>query len=615
MTFVKLLTFVFYEDVESQSEQDSSDGEDDDDAKVVKETLRHANSRLRTNKGTEQQKEKPSDVLYIGHLPPLFGEMELKGFLSQFGSVRDVRVSRSLKTGRSRGYAFVRMRSPEVAAIIAEALAGYILKGTRRLICHVVPNPRRNLFTVSARSKKLLALAKAGGYRPAQTRPLQKLALITKRLKQRESAKRKAFEEMGIDYDFPGYEASSDHPGKKQRPESTASERSFEEKKKDQQQIKAKKISETKDKKDINGKDEMKKDQQQVQAKNLSEIGKDEKKKNQQPQAKTYSENKDKKEKHDKGKTVNARKFNESVETDKQKTNMESMGTKGNHDSQPNNPSEGSKNTTLDKNNVKIGDAKKRTDPVESLSKHDTNKKTDDSKSPDQRNHQNAQVTPVSEKKDTKHATHRKKDAETMKRGSSVEPKGKNQNSSGTNNLAANQKSQEKASTGTSKVVESPSTKHDFKSKDAKEERVTPGKKGKGAEPEQLNRFEERTQQSKLETPKGTLSSSATDQSTSQKKSTPKAKLDTRKKPESPSEVSQSAKKSPKASTSIISNKTSGKTESPSQAATDLRQKGITMKKAKSESKVETPSHRVSQKSAVSTQPKKKRRKHGRHST
>uniref|UniRef100_A0A061QJ77 Nucleolar protein 15 n=1 Tax=Tetraselmis sp. GSL018 TaxID=582737 RepID=A0A061QJ77_9CHLO len=66
-----------------------------------------------------------SSVVYIGHIPHGFYEKELKGFFSQFGDVERWRVSRNKRTGRSKGYAFVKFEHPEVAKIAAEAMDGY----------------------------------------------------------------------------------------------------------------------------------------------------------------------------------------------------------------------------------------------------------------------------------------------------------------------------------------------------------------------------------------------------------------------------------------------------------------------------------------------------------
>ncbi|EME30804.1 Uncharacterized RNA-binding protein [Galdieria sulphuraria] len=77
-------------------------------------------------------------VIYIGHLPHGFYENELKGFFSQFGEVLKVRVARSVKTFRPKGYAFVMFANREVAEIACSAMDGYFMYN-KILVCKVVP--------------------------------------------------------------------------------------------------------------------------------------------------------------------------------------------------------------------------------------------------------------------------------------------------------------------------------------------------------------------------------------------------------------------------------------------------------------------------------------------
>jgi nucleolar protein 15 len=66
-------------------------------------------------------------VVYIKHLPHGFFEKELREYFSQFGTVLRIRLARSPKTLRSKGYAFVEFRYPEVAEIAADAMNNYIM--------------------------------------------------------------------------------------------------------------------------------------------------------------------------------------------------------------------------------------------------------------------------------------------------------------------------------------------------------------------------------------------------------------------------------------------------------------------------------------------------------
>lgn len=68
-----------------------------------------------------------SGVVYVGHLPHGFYEEQITGYCSQFGVVKRVKVARSKKTGRSRGYAFIEFECDEVAKVVAETMNNYLM--------------------------------------------------------------------------------------------------------------------------------------------------------------------------------------------------------------------------------------------------------------------------------------------------------------------------------------------------------------------------------------------------------------------------------------------------------------------------------------------------------
>lgn len=167
---------------------------------------RSAARKAASKKKTAEAAANTSSVLYIGHLPPHFEEHELVQFLKQFGKVLNLRVSRSKKTGNSKGFAFVQMQSPGIAAIVADTLAGYIMFGQRRLVCHVVPPDKihKKLFFKQKRVVK---------EKQATEKALGMMKVITSRLVSREQKKRETLKELGIDYDFPGYAAAKAEEG------------------------------------------------------------------------------------------------------------------------------------------------------------------------------------------------------------------------------------------------------------------------------------------------------------------------------------------------------------------------------------------------------------------
>ncbi|KAF9609023.1 hypothetical protein IFM89_012463, partial [Coptis chinensis] len=52
-------------------------------------------------------------VLYIGRIPHGFYETEMREFFKQFGDIKNLRIARSKKTGKSKHFGFIEFVSPE----------------------------------------------------------------------------------------------------------------------------------------------------------------------------------------------------------------------------------------------------------------------------------------------------------------------------------------------------------------------------------------------------------------------------------------------------------------------------------------------------------------------
>ena len=176
------------DDIAIPSSSDSSEYSDDDEVEAPAE----------------------STVLYIGHLPFGFFEDELRGFFSQYGKVRNVKVARSSRSTRCKGYGWVQFAEPHVAAIAAKAMDGYMLF-RKKLVVKVLPADQvgKKLFRNSKR--KMLP-----SRRPAIHKAQQNAAVTDERLKkleqvqQRKERKRnKKFAELGIDYSFGAVEETN----------------------------------------------------------------------------------------------------------------------------------------------------------------------------------------------------------------------------------------------------------------------------------------------------------------------------------------------------------------------------------------------------------------------
>ncbi len=68
-------------------------------------------------------------TLYVANLPWSTTEDELLQLFGQFAGVLDARVIQDRKTGRSRGYGFVDLASPQEAAAVCATLHGCRLNG------------------------------------------------------------------------------------------------------------------------------------------------------------------------------------------------------------------------------------------------------------------------------------------------------------------------------------------------------------------------------------------------------------------------------------------------------------------------------------------------------
>ena len=55
------------------------------------------------------------------------------------------RVSRSKKTGRSKGYAFIEFDDKSVAEIAVQTMNGYLMFG-KKIECHLMDTPHKDTF-------------------------------------------------------------------------------------------------------------------------------------------------------------------------------------------------------------------------------------------------------------------------------------------------------------------------------------------------------------------------------------------------------------------------------------------------------------------------------------
>mmetsp|Transcript_26205 Transcript_26205/g.49786 ORF Transcript_26205/g.49786 Transcript_26205/m.49786 type:complete len:250 (-) Transcript_26205:2203-2952(-) len=151
---------------------------------------------------------KPGAVIYIGHIPHGFYEEQMRGFFSQFGVVTRVRLSRSKKTGRSKHFAFVEFKYPEVAEIAAESMNKYLMFG-KILVAHVMPQKdlHDQMFVGCNRAFVKVPMGKVAREKRERERTTDEQEVRVKNLTKKDRARRKKFEAMGLDFEFDGYAA------------------------------------------------------------------------------------------------------------------------------------------------------------------------------------------------------------------------------------------------------------------------------------------------------------------------------------------------------------------------------------------------------------------------
>lgn len=147
--------------------------------------------------------DQPSSVIYIGHLPHGFYENEMSGFFAQFGKVSKVRVSRSKRSGRSKGFAFVKFESGHVASTVAEVMNGYHLFD-KVLVSHVVPQHKihKTMFKGANKVLKPVPWHMIAKRQHNKAKTAEDLSRMSTRQLNRARKKQEKLKSLGIDYDF-----------------------------------------------------------------------------------------------------------------------------------------------------------------------------------------------------------------------------------------------------------------------------------------------------------------------------------------------------------------------------------------------------------------------------
>jgi len=115
---------------------------EDDDQKDFERRVADHKNKMKSNSGAKNGAgSNTPGVVYLGHIPHGFYEKEMRAFFSQFGAVTRLRLSRSKRTGASKGYAFLEFRHEEVAQVAADTMNNYLMY-RQILKCEFIPSDK-----------------------------------------------------------------------------------------------------------------------------------------------------------------------------------------------------------------------------------------------------------------------------------------------------------------------------------------------------------------------------------------------------------------------------------------------------------------------------------------
>jgi len=158
----------------------------------------------------EQIVKKPQNiknraVVYLSHVPHGFYEKQMRQFFGQFGTVTNLRLGRSKKTGRSCGFAFVEFKYQEVAKVVAETMNNYLMFD-RILKCSLVPKERQSRAIFRGKIKENKPPAKVARQKAKRLHNAVKCeeTIQKRQVRQVKRVKRSMakLKKAGIDYNF-----------------------------------------------------------------------------------------------------------------------------------------------------------------------------------------------------------------------------------------------------------------------------------------------------------------------------------------------------------------------------------------------------------------------------
>jgi nucleolar protein 15 len=166
-----------------------------------------AGPKLSSRKVVEKKKVQPTvpnsarGVVHISKLPHEFGESELRKFYGQFGTISKLRLSRSTRTARSRGYAYIRFQLPEVAKIAVEATHNYIIAG-KPIMAEVIEPEAVHPELFKGHNRKFIDRRLIVGSQIRKKHNSKRHMTLGESTLEKDSERRSKLEEAGVEYEY-----------------------------------------------------------------------------------------------------------------------------------------------------------------------------------------------------------------------------------------------------------------------------------------------------------------------------------------------------------------------------------------------------------------------------
>lgn len=123
----------------------------------IKKIKKHSFDPIKANRG----------VVLLKNIPHGFYEDAMQKYFGQFGLVTRIRLARSERTGRSKGFAYIEFKVPEVAQIAADTMNNYMMFKHVLKTVYIPPDKQTHnyfrkdvKFTIDADGQKTFSSAK-----------------------------------------------------------------------------------------------------------------------------------------------------------------------------------------------------------------------------------------------------------------------------------------------------------------------------------------------------------------------------------------------------------------------------------------------------------------------